>query len=333
MDPKNRNSTGDNSDPPSPGRKNSKCKTCDDKDCYIKNTKGQKQKFLSKWIKCDLCREWFHGMCQSLANKNVDFLDNMDNKGVKWFCDMCIPQLESAIGGQADGKLAPLADNSMANSKLRTIEEMVSKIASTMNISNAALDARMEKLETSYAEAVKSNTEGMKKGIEINSSAKVLLERNIEHSQTEQRKNNAIIYGVREEDGKRAHEQIMEIMRKDCFQSTKQPIKVTRLQTAGPRNGNPARPIKVEFPDEHSKWEFLKRANATLRADKIFCKLDESKETRDRQYALRQQIKQMKENDDSDKEYRIRNLKIQVKTDSGEWENLIKREEKKTSTV
>ena len=38
----------------------------------------------------------------------------------------------------------------------------------------------------------------------------------------------------------------------------------------------------------------MKTLNATQKEQKVFCKFDESKEVRDQQYALRQQIKKMK---------------------------------------
>lgn len=52
---------------------------------------------------------------------------------------------------------------------------MVCKLMSTVSSTSEGLTERIEKLEVSYAAAVKSNTEGVKKSIEINSSAKHLL--------------------------------------------------------------------------------------------------------------------------------------------------------------
>lgn len=89
-----------------------------------------------------------------------------------------------------------------------------------------------------------------------------------------------------------------------------------RLQTKTPSSSRPTdkpRPIKVEFPDETSRWEFIRRANATLRQSNTRAKPDESKEKRDQQYALRQKIKELKSVGDTDAEYRIRSLQIQKK--------------------
>ena len=106
------------------------------------------------------------------------------------------------------------------------------------------------------------------------------------------------------------------MLKKTCFSNTKQPLKAFRLQDLG---ASATKLIGLEFGDENSKWEFLKRVNTTQREQKIFCKLDESKEVRDQQHALRQQIKQLKlDNKEDSTQYRIRNIKIQAKKQSRE---------------
>lgn len=183
----------------------------------------------------------------------------------------------------------------------------------------------MQTLEKSYAETLKHSNDSMKKTQEINSSAKAMIKQQLETRQQEVRKNNAILYGVVEVDNMSAIEQLNELMKEECFMNGsfrlhKQPINAIRLQPKNPTPKEKPRPIRVEFPDEVSKWEFIKRANATLRQQNIFAKPDESKERRDQQYALRQKIRDLKANGDADGEYRIRNSKIQRKdAESGEW--------------
>ncbi|KAF6018094.1 hypothetical protein EB796_023598 [Bugula neritina] len=55
------------------------------------------------------------------------------------------------------------------------------------------------------------------------------------------------------------------------------PKSAIRLRTSRPVDPNRPRPIKVEFTSETSKWEFIKRANASLRSLNVFVKPDESK--------------------------------------------------------
>jgi len=96
---------------------------------------------------------------------------------------------------------------------------------------------------------------------------------------------------------------------------TSEPLRAIRLTS---RVSGKPRPIKLEFEDEATKWEFLKRTNASLRNKNIFCKLDESKEVRDEQYKLHQTIKEMKD-EKPDVNFRIRNNRIQSKGIEGEW--------------
>ncbi|KAF6025285.1 hypothetical protein EB796_016405 [Bugula neritina] len=285
---------------------NPECKTCNNVDCYVTNTRGLSQKFGAKWIQCDFCDDWFHGTCQSLTNSDVATLDKMDEKNVKWFCNTCLPVIEASLQGR--GRVNNNGEDSLAlhsthSRKPNKIEDIMQHINAKIGATNTALKERMTKLEKSYADAAKSNTENLKKGMEISDSARNLLKKSIEQRETENRKNNAIIYGIDEQEGKSALKMIKDLMMSDTFHATPKPLRAIRLQTSGPVDKNKPRPIKIEFLDEYSKWEFLKRTNATLRGRKIYCKLDECKEIRDQQYALRQEIKQMKgENSDTDQE-------------------------------
>ncbi|KAF6038485.1 hypothetical protein EB796_003211 [Bugula neritina] len=107
-------------------------------------------------------------------------------------------------------------------------------------------------------------------------------------------------------------------MKNYCFQHSnaqpdRQPKSAIRLRTGGPVDPNRPRPIKVEFTSKASKWEFIERANASVRSRNVFVKAYESKEKREEQYALRQRIRDLKHSPDTDGEYRIRSLKIQKK--------------------
>lgn len=295
-----------------------KCKTCNMEECFVKNSRGASQKCSTKLIGCDLCKNWYHGTCQELTIQELTFIGKMDNKGVKWFCDMCVIEINSATGKNEPGNLAALAENTATTNKLNNIETMVSKLMTTVDSTREGLTERIEKLEISYAAAVQSNTEGVKRSIEINSSAKHLLAKNFEQNQAESRKYNAILYGIKAEENKSALEQVTEMLQNECFMHTKEPIKAVRLQSTAAN-----KPIKLEFTDENTKWEFMKRVHATQRGNNIWCKLDESKEVRERQYELRQHIKQKKAEDpSSNTQYRIRNMKIQSKEESGEWRDL-----------
>lgn len=173
------------------------CRTCKEIECHMSSKRGNQHKVNSKWISCDLCSEWYHGMCQDLQNSDIAFLDKNEEKGIKWFCNTCCPQINAAAKGNNEnslGGLAAVAANSAATEKLSNIENMIKHMATASD----NLEGRMEKLEKTYSEALQSNREGIKKSNEINSSARAILQQHHEANQQEARKNNVILYGVTE---------------------------------------------------------------------------------------------------------------------------------------
>jgi len=194
-------------------------KACKEADCYMsgRNSKGKQHKINTRWVNCDLCQEWYHGMCQDLQNADVSFLGKNDKKGIKWFCNTCCPQIEPASIGNEDaslGSLAVIAANTATSEKLSNIEGLIKN----MTTANRSLEMRMEKLEKSYAEAVKTNDGGMRKTQEINKSAQAILQQHLETNQHEARKNNAIVYGIEEKEEMTALNQVKDLMKNYCFQ-------------------------------------------------------------------------------------------------------------------
>ena len=112
-------------------------------------------------------------------------------------------------------------------------------------------------------------------------------------------------------------EDVEEMMKKELFKNFDKPITAYRL---GPKDSAKNRSIKLNFRDESEKWSFLKRSN-TLRTEKIFCKLDLTKETRDKEYQLREKIYVLRAESEHTK-YRMKDLKIQQKNGMGNWEEL-----------
>ena len=108
-------------------------------------------------------------------------------------------------------------------------------------------------------------------------------------------------------------------MKKEFFKQHNKPVNAIWL---GQKTPDKVRPIKLKFTQEKYKWEVLTRANSVLRNDKIFCKLDLSKQARDKEYSLRQQLRELK-TENTEVEYRLRNQTIQQKSErSGECVNL-----------
>ena len=74
-----------------------------------------------------LCSEWHHGMYQDLQNSDIGFLVEND-KGIKWFCSDCCPEIESAAKGENKAlhkKLTVVAANKGAQDKPSSIGSMI----------------------------------------------------------------------------------------------------------------------------------------------------------------------------------------------------------------
>ena len=176
--------------------------------------------------------------------------------------------------------------------------------------------------EQSYYQALMSNIESMNKAVNANEQnirkSQDFLQQTLDQSDAEARKVNAILYGINEVEQTKAIEQVKELLNNECFSKSPMPVSAFRLGAKKDNTTTP-RPIKVKFNDEASKWEFVKRVNANLKSQRIFCKLDTSKEFRDKEYALRQRLQKLKA-DDSNQKYRIRDMQIQsLQSDSGNW--------------
>jgi len=61
--------------------------------------------------------------------------------------------------------------------------------------------------------------------------------------------------------------------------------------------------------------------NHALRSDSLFCKLNMNKEARDKEYIHRQHVRKLKEEEPTI-QYQSRDLNIQKKAESGNWEKL-----------
>ena len=296
------------------------CFTCNQVDCFVTTPKGLKQKITNpSWVYCDSCKKWCHAMCQDMSEKDVTSLRKLkDKRGVKWFCDSCNIEIETALMGGGDDKLATVSSNSTMKGKLDSIEDMVMRLTTAVSTSQSKLEERMQKLETSHAQAVASNKEGVKTAAQLHSDAKAQFDQILEQQQSEHRKKNCIVSGIEPEAGKTTMERLL-LLLDESFSTIPKPLSAKRLRTNPNNSGNKPGLVKLEFADEDSKWAFMKHGHIKLKPKGI----NISQAERDQQYQLRQKIREMKESngEDSPKQYRIRNMRIQSNA-SGDWEFL-----------
>ena len=255
-------------------------------------------------IECDCCNLWYHTQCQNLSKTEASLISEGADKGIIWLCTACKPT--------AIIKPKPTSKAESTDEKLEFIKDSIKKLQDKLeqNVNKVSTTP-----ETSYRDALQS----MKVVEESTKQQQILLQKSIENTENENRKVNAILYGLEETLDISVIDQVKEFMKKDCFVGlrTAEPVSAFRL---GAKTNERVRPTKVKFINEDAKWVFLKRVNEQFKGTKTFCLLDRSKEIRDEEYKLRQVVKQLSSENVSQR-FRTREMKIQVQHE-GEWKNM-----------
>lgn len=294
-----------------PGKTNH-CGTCKKSECSVQIANKTSQ----KWISCDQCSIWYHGMCQGLQPVDVNAVIKLETLGVRWYCDQCRPNIAPATNSISG------VENSSMISKLNNLEQTMQKFTQTYADAARANTERIQKLEQSCETTLKETSQNIKKAVQVNQSAEKMMAKNNAQNEIEARKNNAILYGIEEKENTTAIQQIQELMRLKLYLHCSIPLQAIRI---GRRTEDKTRPILLKFSDESTKWEFLKRTNAKdTRTPGVFCKLDTSKEVRDKEFQLRAQIRQLKgDEENANTQYRIRTkesmIRIEQRLPEGEW--------------
>lgn len=55
----------------------------------------QEQNANFKWISCDMCLAWFHGLRQNIQNSEVDTNIKSNTKYFEQFCDLCLEYVDA----------------------------------------------------------------------------------------------------------------------------------------------------------------------------------------------------------------------------------------------
>jgi hypothetical protein len=183
---------------------------------------------------------------------------------------------------------------------------------------NTEKSVKLEQTSAQIAGSKQGETaKDVKTALQLSSTTQALLAKDLEKKDNEARKNNAILYGLPESEST-AMTDIQEFMKRELFKNFDQPEQAIRLSQ---KISGKSRPIKLRFADEKAKWDFIKRVNANLRGEEMFCKLDVSKDVREQEFKLREEVRTLKQKQDGTG-YRVRSMNIQQKTESGEWENM-----------
>ncbi|KAF6023712.1 hypothetical protein EB796_017978 [Bugula neritina] len=127
-----------------PSKSKDKCAYC--------NLKADEQK-CHVMIRCDCCEAWYHSQCQDLTKYEANLISSAEEKGVRWFCTKCIPELVINVDSQ---------DQTEAKTSITELKEKLEEMnLLTMNKFNN-IDQAVKGMELTYADALKSNNENIK---------------------------------------------------------------------------------------------------------------------------------------------------------------------------
>lgn len=299
------------------------CGKCQEIECTMTiGSQGRKKVCSTKWIRCDGCLAWYHGMCAELQISDINSIKKLEKHGVRWYCEACVKEPPSSDDGNVTVGMS--TQHKATILKLDGIENAIKGMQKTYSDALKSNAELVSKLKEDYESVVVASVKQIKKATETNENTEKIIRRQQQIQETEQRKLNAILYGIKETEYP-ILDQVNQFMKQECFKHSNQPVMAIRLgrkQTDQNSPGSRPRPIKITFESEPHKWDFVKRINSgNMRRDGIFCKIDVSQEVRNQEWALREKVRELRKSEDG-VDYRIRNAHIEQREPSGEWKAL-----------
>lgn len=223
-------------------------------------------------IQCGLCTLWFHAKCVNLTEVEMKFLtsSSTDGNNIHWFCNHCEVLTKPIL------------------KRLTTIEKSIT----TMESNLGRLNEKMESLEN-----LNQRIENLEAKLSQSPSINPCQDKHSTHETDEvlarmKRVNNVIFFGILEKDPDDTNQQIEEIIKKLCPQTTTN--KISRIGKN--KNSDKPRPVIVELPTEKEKWLLIKKGNEKTNRESIVppgvsIKPDLTKQQQLQEYKLRVELR------------------------------------------
>ena len=327
---------------------NQKCKIC------------RKTIPYNRHLSCDLCTEPICVPCTKLGEENFDYLEEQDIE-IPFLCSPCrkeLPKIRELL--KLKDQFKQLEESvSLLTTK---VEEVQKKADEEEDLDIGAIDKRLTKVEevikekqideaefpplkkiTDQSEKINQVVQKQKR---LDEKLKKQSEEKIEEKRIEEKENSLVIYGIPE-----AHQDRTEQLKQD-FKTINQlyedrltitPDEITSLTRLGKQNNGNIRPIRITFASSEKRLKVLRNnKNLVLYDDKFssctasFCNLednqhrhiyvstDKTKQQREIEKTLRDEIKERKLKGEND--LIIRNYKIVKYNERAypRWADLVK---------
>ena len=278
----------------------------------------------NSWITCDKCCQWLHGVCVALNKQDVKHITRLAVKGTRWFCPPCI---ESMAKSDATERVNVPGSS---DERIGNIEKSVDQLRQLIANQGTMFENQLSHLvssQSSYADMVKKTNDDMMKMAKVNESRmgenmKVASDLLV-NQERDKRKCNAILYGVNEDQENATNTTTLEEVKK-IFEELSLPTHTLKKESVfrlGKLRTSGGRPIKVCLESETAKWDLVKRVNAATPGEGVFCKLDLPQVEREQEYALRVQVRKLRE-ENPDDTYKIKNRRIYKEKTGGAMEEI-----------
>jgi hypothetical protein len=212
----------------------------------------------------------------------------LETLGVHWYCSVC--EQSSATLDKRVRAVEIKFDNftKVHDSETRSYADVVSKIDSSVQTSKTLqeqISKQITILKTEQGQVIKQV-----------SSLKSDL-------QADNRSKNVVIFGLPENTENSLVDSVIDLMN-DC--SMKISVDKSSCFRLGQKTSSKSRPVKLILSSEAEKWEVLRRINS-IKPTGIFARKDLSKEEQEADFALRQELKGIREKDPLNQYKIIRN--------------------------
>lgn len=234
-----------------------------------------------KSIQCEACLDWFHPKCQDLC---AEAFNAIDAYKLLWICNVCRKRLVGMLdmGRRVEAcieRAEKRISQAVLKAKQETAEEMGRKV-----------QGQLMKMEEHVTKQIDSTSETLKKTVQ-------------NQEQIVERSNNLIIHGLKDDVKKDARQQkeddrekIVEITKAVCGEGAdlriSEVIRLRRNSDQNLRNEKPAL-LLVKFERKEDANKLFQRRMGLKDAGypNIYINRDLSKEEREKQYKLREELK------------------------------------------
>ena len=246
-------------------------------------------------IQCGSCCKWFHlDCCIDLVSEDIHTLSK---SGVHWYCRGCdgifksiddkFSKIESAIKCFSENNQLTKAIDKAIESKLS--KHSYSSVVKGLEDTSKALQSKIENFDKydNYLKSLETTSSVMQKVADDN-------EKKEERVMQDFRDKNIIVFGLPDDNKKESTLQLVNELLKECnIAPITDSNKCYRLGKKS-SDSTKVRPIRICTDLKDKKWDIMKRINA-LKRPGVFARRDLNKEEREKDFQLRKQLKQMRE--------------------------------------